>query len=112
MKGTIPVRQPILSESAVAIDVIVNNAKTHAETVVITGGEPLTWDMTALTQRLKDQNLRVHIETSGAYPVTGHWDWFCLSPKKTKVPVQEAYAIAHEFITNTILFLQKNKRPK
>jgi organic radical activating enzyme len=52
--------------------------------------------MTTLTQRLKDQNLRVHIETSGAYPVTGHWDWFCLSPKKTKVPVQEAYAIAHE----------------
>ncbi|KGO88267.1 7-carboxy-7-deazaguanine synthase QueE [Flavobacterium suncheonense] len=77
-------------------DVIVNNAKKYAETVVVTGGEPLTWDMTALTGKLKAADLRVHIETSGAYPVTGHWDWFCLSPKKTKLPVQQAYDMAHE----------------
>lgn len=77
-------------------DVIVANAKKYAETVVVTGGEPLTWDMTALTGKLKAAALRVHIETSGAYPVTGHWDWFCLSPKKTKLPVQEAYDMAHE----------------
>jgi organic radical activating enzyme len=79
-----------------AIEVIVSNAKKYAETVVVTGGEPLTWDMTALTTKLKEQNLRVHIETSGAYPVTGTWDWFCLSPKKTKLPVDDAYTIAHE----------------
>lgn len=77
-------------------DLIVANAKKYADTVVVTGGEPLTWDMTALTQKLKDNALRVHIETSGAYPVSGQWDWFCLSPKKTKLPVDEAYAIAHE----------------
>ncbi|WP_313808078.1 7-carboxy-7-deazaguanine synthase QueE [Flavobacterium sp.] len=77
-------------------DVIVANAKKYAETVVVTGGEPLTWDMTTLTSKLKAENLRVHIETSGAYPVSGHWDWFCLSPKKTKLPVQDAYDIAHE----------------
>lgn len=77
-------------------DVIVANAKKYAETVVVTGGEPLTWDMTSLTGKLKAENLRVHIETSGAYPVTGHWDWFCLSPKKTKPPVDEAYQTAHE----------------
>lgn len=77
-------------------DVIVANAKQYAETVVVTGGEPLTWDMAPLTAKLKAENLRVHIETSGAYPVSGHWDWFCLSPKKTKLPVQEAYDIAHE----------------
>lgn len=77
-------------------DVIVANAKKYAETVVVTGGEPLTWDMTTLTTKLKEQQLRVHIETSGAYPVSGHWDWFCLSPKKTKLPVQDAYDIAHE----------------
>jgi len=77
-------------------DVIVANAKKHAETVVVTGGEPLTWDMKLLTTKLKAENLRVHIETSGAYSVSGDWDWFCLSPKKTKLPVQEAYDIAHE----------------
>ncbi len=77
-------------------DVIVENAKKYAETVVVTGGEPLMWDMAILTSRLKKQNLNVHIETSGAYPVSGHWDWFCLSPKKNKLPVDDAYAIANE----------------
>lgn len=109
-----------------SIDKIVANAKKYAETVVVTGGEPLTWDMTQLTTRLKTQDLRVHIETSGAYPISGDWDWFCLSPKKNKLPVQEAYDIAnelkvivynkHDFIfaeeqaakvnSNAILFLQ------
>ena len=78
------------------IDVIVSNAKKYADTVVITGGEPLTWDMNLLTSRLKEQNLKVHIETSGCYPVTGTWDWFCLSPKKNKLPVESAYQIASE----------------
>ena len=77
-------------------DFIVENAKKHAETVVVTGGEPLMWDMSILTTRLKNQNLSVHIETSGAYPVSGKWDWFCLSPKKNKLPVDDAYAIANE----------------
>jgi organic radical activating enzyme len=77
-------------------DNIVENAKKYADTVVVTGGEPLTWDMTLLTQKLKENNLKVHIETSGAYLVTGSWDWFCLSPKKNKLPVEDAYAIANE----------------
>ena len=77
-------------------DLIVENAKKYAETVVVTGGEPLMWDMSILTSRLKNQNLNVHIETSGAYPVSGKWDWFCLSPKKNKLPVEDAYAIANE----------------
>ena len=77
-------------------DTIVANAKKYATTVVVTGGEPLTWDLTMLTQKLKDCNLKVHIETSGAYPVTGSWDWFCLSPKKNKFPVADAYLIANE----------------
>jgi organic radical activating enzyme len=77
-------------------NVIVENAKKYAETVVVTGGEPLMWDMSVLTSRLKNKNLNVHIETSGAYPVSGEWDWFCLSPKKNKLPVDDAYAIANE----------------
>lgn len=66
-------------------DIIVSNAKKYAETVVVTGGEPLTWDMSILTSKLKAEGLRVHIETSGAYKVSGDWDWFCLSPKKVKL---------------------------
>ena len=79
-----------------ATTIIVANAKKYADTVVVTGGEPLTWDMTLLTQKLKVNNLKVHIETSGAYPVTGTWDWFCLSPKKNKLPLADAYESADE----------------
>ncbi|MEC4049259.1 7-carboxy-7-deazaguanine synthase QueE [Flavobacterium sp. SUN046] len=109
-----------------AIDLIVANAKKYANTVVVTGGEPLTWDMTLLTSKLKEQGLRVHIETSGCYALTGKWDWICLSPKKNKLPVSDVYANAdelkviiynkHDFIfaeeqaelvnNNAILFLQ------
>ncbi|MFN3756053.1 MAG: 7-carboxy-7-deazaguanine synthase QueE [Flavobacterium sp.] len=79
-----------------ATEIIVENAAKFADTVVVTGGEPLTWDMSILTQKLKAAGLKVHIETSGAYPVTGQWDWFCLSPKKNKLPVEEAYKRADE----------------
>lgn len=75
---------------------IVETAVKYAKTIVVTGGEPLTWDMTLLTQWLHEKGCKVHIETSGAYPVTGTWDWFCLSPKKNKLPVQGAYDIADE----------------
>jgi|TARA_R110000851_G_scaffold226029_1_gene378785 7-carboxy-7-deazaguanine synthase len=79
-----------------SIDQIVTNAKKYAETVVVTGGEPLMWDMTLLTQTLMDNGRKVHIETSGAYPLTGTWDWICLSPKKNKLPTQTVYDNAHE----------------
>ena len=65
-------------------------------TVVITGGEPLMWDMGPLTEGLKERGLKVHLETSGAYPVTGNWDWVCLSPKKNKAPKPEWYGLANE----------------
>jgi len=79
-----------------AIDVIVENASKFSETVVVTGGEPLTWDMTMLTKMLKSRKLKTHIETSGAYPLTGDWDWICLSPKKNMLPTQTVYDNAHE----------------
>lgn len=75
---------------------IVENASKYSETVVVTGGEPLMWDMSLLTQKLKDKNKRVHIETSGAYALTGTWDWICLSPKKNKLPTETVYAAANE----------------
>ena len=70
--------------------------KTPAEIVVITGGEPLMHNLDALTLELKNAGLKTHIETSGAYPLTGQWDWICVSPKKFKAPLQEILPLAHE----------------
>jgi len=79
-----------------AIDLIVENASRNSNTIVVTGGEPLTWNMAPLTKMLKEKNLQIHIETSGAYELTGIWDWICLSPKKIKLPKEEIYDKAHE----------------
>ncbi|MER3317913.1 MAG: 7-carboxy-7-deazaguanine synthase QueE [Allomuricauda sp.] len=79
-----------------SIDSIVANAEKYSDTIVITGGEPLTWDMGPLTQGLKEKGMTIHIETSGAYPLTGVWDWICLSPKKNKLPVSDIYKKAQE----------------
>ena len=78
------------------IDSIVQNAVKYSDTIVVTGGEPLTWDMGPLTDALKARNLKTHIETSGAYPLTGTWDWICLSPKKIKLPIGDIHKRAHE----------------
>ena len=77
-------------------DIITQNAKKYSDTVVITGGEPLMWDMNYLTDNLQQKNIKTHIETSGAYPLSGTWDWICLSPKKTKLPLEKIYKEAHE----------------
>jgi len=62
-------------------------AKTPAEIIVITGGEPLMHDLAELTKELHAAGFKTHLETSGAYPLTGSWDWICLSPKKFKAPL-------------------------
>lgn len=79
-----------------SVESIVEMAKAYCDTVVVTGGEPLSWNMAPLTGLLREAGCKIHIETSGAYEVTGHWDWFCLSPKKTKLPVAGAYDRADE----------------
>lgn len=78
------------------IQQIIDHSSSYSDTVVVTGGEPLTWDMGPLTVGLKEAGMQVHIETSGAYPLTGTWDWICLSPKKMKLPTSEIYAVADE----------------
>ena len=78
------------------IDDIVRGAKQYSDTVVVTGGEPLMWPMEPLTNSLHSKGINIHIETSGAYPLSGKWDWFCLSPKKNKLPIKEAYERADE----------------
>lgn len=67
-----------------------------ADLVVITGGEPVTYNLDPLTKQLKSLNKYLAMETSGAFPLTGEWDWICLSPKKNKPPQEEFYQLAHE----------------
>ncbi len=84
---------------ATATTLIVANAKKHTKDngiTVITGGEPLMWNMNYITTKLHQENIRVHIETSGAYSLTGKWDWICLSPKKNKLPLKEVSDAANE----------------
>ncbi len=78
------------------VNLIAENAKKYSDTVVVTGGEPLSWNMTPLTDALHQKNIQIHIETSGAYALSGSWEWICLSPKKTKPPVREIYQLADE----------------
>ena len=84
------------SHPPTAIKAIAQNANKYSKTIVITGGEPLTWDMGPLTSLLKQMGMNTHIETSGAYPLSGSWDWICLSPKTMKLPTQQVYKSAHE----------------
>nr|WP_298001503.1 7-carboxy-7-deazaguanine synthase QueE [uncultured Flavobacterium sp.] len=80
----------------VMISDIVTQAEKHGKMVVITGGEPLMWNLGELTLALKNKGIQTNIETSGAYELSGHWDWICLSPKKTKLPTQSVYDAANE----------------
>jgi len=80
-----------------AINELVKLVKqTPAKTVVITGGEPAMYDLEKLTTELQKEGYKTHIETSGAYPLTGVWDWVCLSPKKFKKPVDAVMQLADE----------------
>lgn len=63
---------------------------------VITGGEPLMHNLTELTQALQAAGFATHIETSGAHPITGKWNWICLSPKKFKAPLPDILPLANE----------------
>ena len=79
------------------IEEIVNGAMSHpSRLAVITGGEPLLHDLSELTIQLKQKGFETNIETSGSSPLTGTWDWICLSPKKFKAPFPEIIGQANE----------------
>ena len=63
---------------------IIESINNSTEIVVISGGEPLMWNMAPLTYQLRQKNKKIHLETSGAYQLSGDWDWICLSPKKIR----------------------------
>ena len=82
---------------AVAVSTMTERAKASGSSiVVVTGGEPAMYDLSKLTEALRREGLQTNIETSGAYPITGKWDWICFSPKKFKTPDPSVYDKADE----------------
>jgi organic radical activating enzyme len=81
----------------VVIEKIIAEAKKFpGRLAVITGGEPLMHQLDALTDQLHEAGFETNIETSGSSPLSGHWDWICLSPKKFKAPLAAIVPLAHE----------------
>jgi 7-carboxy-7-deazaguanine synthase len=78
-------------------DIIINKVlDSGADSVVVTGGEPLLWDLDYLCSELKKKNINTYLETSGAHRLSGEWNWICLSPKMNMPPVNDICSIAHE----------------
>ena len=77
-------------------DIVAAAVDSGRQVVVVTGGEPAMYDLAPLTEALHAAGLRTHIETSGAHPLTGDWDWVTLSPKKFKACRDEVYSRADE----------------
>jgi organic radical activating enzyme len=77
-------------------DLVAAASQYPGRNVVITGGEPLMHDCLPLTKALQEAGFKTWIETSGAHPLSGNWDWICLSPKKFKAPLPEVLAHADE----------------
>lgn len=76
--------------------IVATAAEFPGRLAVVTGGEPLMHDCTSLTDALRKSGFRINIETSGSHPVSGSWDWICLSPKKFKAPLPEILPLANE----------------
>ena len=88
---------PIHEDQWVSVEQLAVEAKdSGAEIDVITGGEPLMHDLTELTVKLRDNNQIIHLETSGAHPLSGDIDWITLSPKKFKEALPSIYKLASE----------------
>lgn len=82
---------------ACGINNLVENAtKFPSRIAVITGGEPLMYPLDKLCETLHEKGFHTHLETSGSHPLSGSWDWICLSPKKFKAPLPEICRLANE----------------
>jgi len=97
---------PMTGHPVMRIDEIVSAVKNSgAPLAVITGGEPLMHDLDQLTLALQTEGIETNIETSGSSPLSGQWNWICLSPKKFKAPLPEILPLAHEL---KIIIYNKN----
>jgi organic radical activating enzyme len=70
--------------------------ESGTEMVVITGGEPLMHNLNGLTDCLQNIGIETNIETSGSHPLSGKWNWICVSPKKFKEPLTQVLYQANE----------------
>jgi len=77
-------------------DIVAKATEYPAKAVVVTGGEPALYNLAPLTDALHAKGFQTFIETSGSSPLTGSWDWICLSPKKNKAPLTEFLCVANE----------------
>lgn len=91
---------PQMSVTSLVNEVLINASPTsggrEGALVVITGGEPLMHNLNELTVALQSAGLKTNIETSGTHPLSGNWDWICLSPKKFKAPLSDLLPVANE----------------
>jgi len=87
---------PELHPLADTDDILNRVLNSGTDSVVITGGEPLMWNLGYLCRQLKKNHIGTYLETSGAYPLTGKWDWICLSPKRNMPPVETIIPAASE----------------
>jgi organic radical activating enzyme len=71
-------------------------ADSKAAIAVITGGEPTIHDLNPLTTALHNAGLRTHLETCGAFPIHGDFDWVTLSPKPQALATPENLLRADE----------------
>jgi len=97
-------------------DLIIENVnKFPAKAVVVTGGEPSIYNLNYLTAELKKKNIKTYLETSGAYKITGDWNWICVSPKKVIPASGESLRLADELKVivhnkNDFEFAEQNAR--
>lgn len=77
-------------------DIVQKVIETPAKSVVVTGGEPTLYNLDTLTRLLKENGVKTYLETSGAYNISGEWDWICLSPKTNKSPLDSSLLKASE----------------
>ena len=85
-------RHPLTSTDTIIENILNQSLKS----VIITGGEPLMYDLNYLSEKLKENNIRLFLETSGSHPLSGTWDWIALSPKKMFPPLQSNFSYADE----------------
>ncbi len=99
-----------------SIDIIITDIKNYpAKIIVITGGEPLMYNLDELTSALIKQQYKIHLETSGAYKLSGKFDWICFSPKKFKQPLADVAQKADElkvviYNQSDFLWAEKNRK--
>jgi 7-carboxy-7-deazaguanine synthase len=100
----------------VATDEIIARALSYpARAVVVTGGEPSAYPLGYLCDNLRKNSIETYVETSGAYPLSGSWNWICLSPKKQTPPRDEIYRKANElkvivFDSSDLEWAEKNSK--